>query len=155
MTLSSAVDEILQDVIYWIEQNKERGAWVMINFPSKFLHTAKLLVNTPEFNCFSKTRFLKARNLSFDFNKEGDLTSVRFNLSPGEYMSASVSNLNGYLAQTLHKLSVTGLSEKYQTRRGAITITNKPTSSFATGQDTNKKELVSLETIKNFKFVNN
>lgn len=150
MQLSNAVDEILCDVLYWIEQNKERGAWVMINFPSKFLHTAKLLVSTSEFDCYSKVRFLKARNLSFDF-KDGELTKVQFNLSPGEYMSNSVSTLNNIIAHSLHRLNVTGLPDKYVTRRGAVTISQPRFEGFASSKEKDGP-LLNLEKLKNFKF---
>lgn len=152
MKLADAVDEILEDCLYWIEMNKERGAWLMINFPSKFLHTCKLLVNTPEFNEWGKTRFLKARNLDFDF-KDGNLSKVKFNMVPGEYMARTVDTLNIHLSTTLHRLLKDGLSEKYQNRRG-VSFISTPTSSFATEQDSPKVsgQLINLSRLENFKF---
>lgn len=149
MQMSEAVNEILQDTLYWIEQNKDRGAWVMINFPSKFLHVAKLLVHTPQFNNYSKISFLKARNLRFDFRK-GDLSYVAINYTPGEYNSSVIAELNLELMTTLQRLQVTGLSERYQNREKPTHI--QPTSSFATKVD--DTSLVNLAKIKSFKFTN-
>lgn len=157
MELNNAVEQILNETLYWIEMNKGRGTWVAINFPSKFLHTCKILANVKEFGSWSTIRFLKARNLDFDFNDDGELTKVRFNVSPGEYMSASIGTLNVHLGQILQRLMVTGLSTKYRERRGVSFINEikyEGTTYKVTGitHPTKDEPLINLTRINNFKF---
>lgn len=158
MTLEDAVKEILQDCLYWIEMNKDRGAWIPINFPSKFLHTCKLLNQTAEFKMWSNLRFLKNRNLNFNL-LDGELTSVRFEIGPSEYNRTAIADLNIKLLTNLRYLNMNGLPEKYKIKRGMSFIHRaEATSSFATAIEstpaytTGRKLELNINSLDKFKF---
>lgn len=99
LSLADASKLVVRDTMRWINSNKDKPGWMVLNFPSVFLFHSTHFRKTDEFALWGKQRIFRTRWLKHNFDGHS-WTEVKF-LYPDRNFDNVTNPLNMWLQHAL------------------------------------------------------